>query len=278
MNNEWEYYNHALVPTTAPHVDPDVSCIEDGTIWNLSKEKHLTLLARWTTDFDCGMETNWWYLIKDAPFDEESLSKSSRKHIRQSFKKCRVEMIDPRKHLDELYRVYEEAYARYQNADNKVDYDCFVQGCMEDNSDTEYWAGYEIESGRMIGYVTVIVSEEFVETSTAKFSTEYMKLRVSDALYATILKYYLNEKSKKYVTSGQRSINHITESQTYKTDTFGFRKAYCKVHIKYNPKYAWIIRIVYPMRRIISKFDRITLVHQVCGVLRLEEIVRNEER
>ena len=25
MNNEWEYYNHALVPTLPPHIDPDIS-------------------------------------------------------------------------------------------------------------------------------------------------------------------------------------------------------------------------------------------------------------
>ena len=29
MNNKWEYYNHALVPTTAPHVEPDVSWIRE---------------------------------------------------------------------------------------------------------------------------------------------------------------------------------------------------------------------------------------------------------
>ena len=33
MNNEWEYYNHALVPTTAPHVEPDVSWIRNKKVW-----------------------------------------------------------------------------------------------------------------------------------------------------------------------------------------------------------------------------------------------------
>ncbi len=30
MNNEWEYYNHALVPTLPPHMDPDTSWMKDS--------------------------------------------------------------------------------------------------------------------------------------------------------------------------------------------------------------------------------------------------------
>ena len=29
----WKYYNHAMIPTTAPHEMPDTSLIESGAIW-----------------------------------------------------------------------------------------------------------------------------------------------------------------------------------------------------------------------------------------------------
>ena len=29
----WRYYNHAVVPSCAPHETPDVAVINDGTIW-----------------------------------------------------------------------------------------------------------------------------------------------------------------------------------------------------------------------------------------------------
>lgn len=29
----WRYYNHAMVPTTAPHETPDMRPIESGAIW-----------------------------------------------------------------------------------------------------------------------------------------------------------------------------------------------------------------------------------------------------
>lgn len=31
----WKYYNHAAVPTSAPHEIPDVSPITDGSIWKI---------------------------------------------------------------------------------------------------------------------------------------------------------------------------------------------------------------------------------------------------
>ena len=33
MNNEWEYYNHALVPTLPPHIGPDISWMKDSAKW-----------------------------------------------------------------------------------------------------------------------------------------------------------------------------------------------------------------------------------------------------
>ena len=45
----WKYYNHAAIPTTPPHIEPDLTPIKDGTIWKIDGSP---LLARWTTDFD----------------------------------------------------------------------------------------------------------------------------------------------------------------------------------------------------------------------------------
>lgn len=31
----WKYYNHAVVPTTAPHEEPNMLPIKNGNIWKL---------------------------------------------------------------------------------------------------------------------------------------------------------------------------------------------------------------------------------------------------
>jgi hypothetical protein len=272
MRKDWEYYNHALVPTTPPHVDPDTSWMKDRKMWKELAGGKYPLFARWTTEFDCKYETNWWYIIREAPFEFEKLGKHAKKHIRQALRKCIVKKVCANECTEELFQVYEEAYQRYKNADNQISYDQFKKG-IQDEETVEYWAGYDLND-RMIGYLAVIENGSCMEISVAKFSPQYMNLRVSDALYYTVLEYYLNKLGKKYVSSGQRSINHLTNTQEYKIETFGFHKAYCRMHIKYNFGVGWVIRLLYPFRNLFRILEKVTVVHQLLGVLKMEEIYR----
>lgn len=89
----WQYYNHAAVPTTAPHETPDISSITNDNIWKI--KGGTPLLARWTTDFDCSYETNWWYVIKDTPFNISELKAKRRYEINKGIKNFEVKQIDP---------------------------------------------------------------------------------------------------------------------------------------------------------------------------------------
>ena len=31
----WKYYNHATIPTTAPHEMPDLRAVEKGDVWKI---------------------------------------------------------------------------------------------------------------------------------------------------------------------------------------------------------------------------------------------------
>lgn len=271
----WKYYNHAMIPTTAPHEVPDLSIIENGNIW---KENNGALFARWTTDFDCSKETNWWFIIKEAPFDFDNLNATNKKHIRQGLKKCNVRIINAEEEVEALYRVYEEAYVKYKNYDNKIDYKQFCCGVKEAVKDgVEYWGAWDSEK-KLIGWVTVKNHNKYVQTITAKFSANYLNLRASDALYYHILTYYLNELKVGYVCSGERSINHITNTQEYKIKTFGYRKVYCKLNIAYSPKINWCIKILYPFRKILKLLDRITVFHRINAVLKMESLVREQKK
>ena len=74
-----------------------------------------------------------------------------------------------------------------------------------------------------------------------------------------ILNHYLEKENIRFVSSGSRSINHTTQTQDYKERTFGYRKAYCKLHIEYNPKIKWIINGAYPFRNLLKHFDGIRI-------------------
>ena len=78
-SDEWKYYNHAVIPNTAPHITPDLTPIKNGSIWNIDSK--FPFLARWTSDFDCKIKTDWYYVIKDSCYEIQSLNSNRRKKI-----------------------------------------------------------------------------------------------------------------------------------------------------------------------------------------------------
>ncbi len=274
----WKFYNHAAIPTCAPHEMPDLTPLKDGRIWHIEGKK--PLLVRYTTDWDCGYDTGWWYLIREAPFDIDTLSKNSRKHIKEAFRKVRVEKIDPKKYIEALYECYYQAFLRYKQADNEDSYESFRNRCEKsDFWGMVFWAGFAQDSGKLVGYMMLEPHENWVEIYTSKFHPDYLKLRVSDALYAFVLDYYLNHQKKKYVSSGSCSINHVSNTQEYKEQHFGYRKCFCLLHVLYKPFYKWIFKLLFLLRGFVSILGRrFTLIHRIAAVLKMEEIVRKSCR
>lgn len=60
------------------------------------------MLVRWTDNFDCGFETNWWYVIKDKPFDIDALKSKRRYEIRKGRKNFGVEKVNPKDIVDDI--------------------------------------------------------------------------------------------------------------------------------------------------------------------------------
>ena len=155
--------------------------------------------------------------------------------------------------------------------------EAFLKYCMQLDALYDCWAGFSAETNELIGYITVMVYNEHCEIATAKFHPDYLKLQASDTLYFEVLDYYLNKKGKKYVSSGERSINHVTGTQEYKIRRFGYKKAYCKMHIIYDSKIKLLIKIAYPIRRMFKLLDKIRIVHLFNSVLKMEQIRRENE-
>jgi hypothetical protein len=272
----WKYYNHAAIPTTAPHEKSNMAPINDGSIWKI--EGATPLLARWTTDFDCGYETNWWYVIKDTPFDVNALKAKRRYEINKGIKNFDVKKIEPTNYAVELYNIQIAAYTAYpEKYRPSVDreeflssvqkWDCFI--CI---------GAFDRESGKLCGYALLSKeSEIYVDFKVMRTNPKCEKNGVNAALVEGILKYlnsFLTQGG--YICDGARSINHETAFQDYLEKYFGFRKVYCKLHIEYNPKLKWAVRLIYPMRRILLKMDGIGKIHQLNAVLRMEEMARGK--
>ena len=272
--NGWRYYNHAAVPTCPPTESPDLLAVENGSVWNLDGKN--ALLARWTTDFDCGYETNWWYVIKDSSFDISTLKAKRRYEINKGTKAFEIKEIHPTEYAQELYTVQVAAYSAYPKKYRpSVQKDTFL-------ASIEGWKRYTVlgafyrETGELTGYALLEKrTEGYVDFCVMKTNPAYEKHAVNAALVAGVLEHFDSFLSEGgIICDGTRSINHETLFQDYLEKYFGFRKAYCKLHIRYNPKVKGIIKLLFPLRKVLRCFDFIGIVHQVNTVMKMEELSR----
>lgn len=269
----WQYYNHAAIPTCAPHEEPDLEPIKNGTVWHI--DGGTPLFATWTTNFDCGYETEWWYIVKEAPFNENDLDPKVRKHIRQSFKKLTVELINPCEYADELCAVHNKTVASYNMFKGGI----YTPDMFKSNDDKiDFWVAFSIDTHQIVGYMRCRKRDGYVETLTAKYDPEQLNMRASDAIHYTVLNYYLNKLNYSYVSSGSRNINHKTNAQDYKIKTFGFKKAYCKLNIAYNPKFKICFSILWIFKDLVKHLDHISIVHKINSALLLKKIANDCNR
>lgn len=273
----WKYYNHAMIPSTAPHEECELPK-DIRSLWKNSG-RGTPLFARWTTDFDCGFETNWWYVIKDTPFDLSALKSNYRYKINKGIKNFEVHTIDPMKYVDELYEVFLAAYRswpeKYRPSLTHDAATATFQKLSDDPSMVCYGAFFR-ETGELCGFMQAPTKESYVELQVQRVKPQYEKYQINAALVYGLLEDHQSQlgTGDLYILDGARSISHETNFQDYLEKYFGFRKAYCKLHILYNPKIVWMVKLLYPFRAFLQKFDEIGLVHQVNAVLKMEELVR----
>jgi hypothetical protein len=149
MNN-WCYYNHALLPGTAPHEEADVTALDKKETWKPEGGRH-PIFARWTSHFDCG-------------------------------------------------------------------------------------------SDKLAAYAYVRMNSNWINMPVLKASPAFEKLGVNAALVHGLCEYFKEDLAKgKYICDGERNIYHSTNFQSYLEKYFGFRKAYCHLHLRYNILYYTIL-------------------------------------
>ncbi len=274
--DEWRYYNHAMIPACAPHEVQDLTEIQNGKIFKQTKSK--PLFARWTDDFDCGYETEWWYVIKNEPFDIDSVKAKKRYVINKGNKHFYVKEIAPGDYVDALYSVQVDAFGaypkKYRPTAKRQEFEGLGQLFLRDKT-YKMFGAFLKETDELCGYAYTREQGICIHLPVLKTKPQYEKLEVNAALVFGILD-LLSEKLKSgfYICDGARSINHETAFQDYLEKYFGFRKAYCNLNIKYNPKIGWIVKIMYPFRKVFTKFDGISIVHMLNGVFKMEEIKR----
>lgn len=271
----WQYYNHSLMPVTPPYEKADTSPIESGAAWKYTGGGY-PLLARWTEDFDCGKETEWWYCIKDTPFAIEALKAKHRYEVKRGRKHFTVRQINPPEYGEELARIEEQAFLAYppEYRPHFRKNEFLEKVRSWEAEDTVVLTAFDRESGECCGYAMLQNRERFCGFRKLKVLPEYEKKGINAALVDKILELYQEPLKQGYlIIDGERNVLHQTSFQDYLEKYFGFRKAYCTLHVAYRPWVGAAVKLLYPFRQVLKKSKRRSL-HKVKGILYQEEIRR----
>lgn len=274
----WRYYNHAMIPTTAPHEKPNLTPVKNGEVWK-AHGKSLPLLIRWTTEYDCGYETEWWYCIKDTPFDINNLKSKRRYEINKGKKFFFVKVIEPNLFKDEIYEVAVKAFSVYPDEyrpDLKKEE--FVNVVSLNWGKYITFGAFSLEN-KLEGYACLEKNVKCYDFKILKSNPEKEKHGINAVIINEILSYLENEITNgAYICDGARSIMHKTMFQDYLEKYFGFRKAYCRLNIEYRLSVKCVIKLLYPMQGLLLKFDNWKIIHKINSLLYMEKLRRTFEK
>ena len=276
--NNWKYYNNAILPTTEPHELPDLMPVEDGSIWKLWKG-NTPLLVRWTSNFDCGCDTGWWFCIKDTPFDIKAINSKKRYEINKGNKVFSVETINPLCYQDELYHIQKAAFSSYPEKYRPIiNEEEFKRSIHHWPENVIIFGAFLRENRKLCGFSYITEGIGSANFNVQRVIPEYEKAAVNAALIAGICEYYQDRLGNGfYICDGERNILHETNFQNYLEKYFGFRKAYCQLHILYRKPVGILIHVLMPFKKLLLKADGIGIIHKINAVLHMEEIRRQQK-
>lgn len=276
--SSWKYYNHALLPVCAPHEFPDLTDLKSGALW---KKYPKAIFARYTTDFDCEEETQWWYVLKDSPFDITTLKSKRRYEINKGKKNFEVKKIKVFDFREQIYNVQKCAFSAYPPKYRpNINKESFIKQIEEWEDYYIIYGAFFRETNELCGYALLKKQTDFyISFNVLKTIPNYERYGINAVLVEKIMRdheKFLSDGG--IICDGERSIYHETKFQDYLEKYFGFRKVYCRLNIKYNSRIGWIIKCLYRFRKILFKIDNIGIMHKINAILKMEEIVRKQNK
>jgi hypothetical protein len=253
-----------------PHEEPDIKEIP----WRKFRK---AFMAKWTSQFDCENETQFWYCIKDDEFDVSKIKAKRRYEITRGNKNYCTRVIDPDEYKDALYSVYIESLGGYEE---KVR----VKSRTEFDNQINAWKGNDAcvlfgtfsRTEVLCGYCDVYKRGRYLPISSLKTVPECERDGVNFALISFIVDYFSTDiKHGSYLCDGARNSLHKTNFQDFLIKYFGFRRAYCVLHIEYRGVVKYVISILFPFRKLIKRCPG-KLFHYLYSVLKMEAWKRGE--
>lgn len=249
LMNNYFIYRHAWRFNLSPDLEQELTPSQCGELL-----RHGGWMVRNTYAFDCREETDFWYVIKDQFGGMDELSSNERNKIRRSINALDIRLVDYGTIKEKAYPIIKATYEDHKSDDrlmNESVFEDYLMRCCQNKYD--YWGIYDKKDGELVGFCAVHVWEDSCEYGMIGVKPQY-RHNTSYPYYGLFYKmneYYLAEKGFKYVLDGARSITEHSNIQPFLEQNFKFRKAYCKLKMRYQWWFGVVVRVLYPFRGVI---------------------------
>ena len=261
-HNNWIYSKMGLISNEDPSRTIVVSRQE---IKELFRQYPKALYVRWVSDFDNnGEEGEYYYVLRDKPYDLAELPSKTRNQIRKFLKNCDAKQVSG---VDIVngggYGVYTQEISRYeqrglQSAHVLTEAE-FSNWMLNETQDL--WAVFY--EGVIIAFAICRPVGQCVNLVTWKADYAHYKLLypIYGLLYKMINGYLLSGQFK-YVFDGGRSMTEHSNVQDFLLTKMGFRKANTRLRTYFR----WWLR---PALFLLSPFEIIIKHNQLRSLVRL---------
>ena len=214
--------------------------------------------------------TKFWYVIKDDFGGIDELPTKVRNQVRKSLKTYDFKIVSCSEMLNVGCELFNKSRERFTNIPPITQEQWKKRIKMDKDSD--FWIGYDRESGKPASFAINTIFEDYVDYSTMGISPDFPNNTYP--MYGLIFemnRYYLEEKKVSFVCDGARSITEHSNIQTVLEEKFKFRKAYCDIQVFYKWWMGIAVSLLFPFRRFIGH-------SQVSATLRQEAWARGLEK
>ena len=148
---------------------------------------------------------------------------------------------------------FHAAFNKYTLYFNRMSKSLYEKSLNNLEGEWNFWGVFC--DNKIIGYSQNRIIDNYCEYSTIKFHPKYLGIYSSYLLFFTMNEYYLNKMKFRYVNNGMRNITHRTNIQDFLISKFGFRKAYCRLFVRYNKLVKFTLLLLYPIRFVFYPFN-----------------------
>ena len=215
-------------------------------------------MARWTTDFDCDHETQFWYVIKDTPFNIDELKAKRRYEINKGNKNFYTKVINPIEYKEQLYHVYCESLKGYEGTPVPIEeHDFYEKAQKWANIKEQVMFGcFRIDDDCLCGYADVYRRNPYLPISSLRQHRTIRGIRTmppeQKRKASAALAFFLRRRTESDCQAGPVSQNQICQRKHDVEFCFLFLKSSvsCFLEFKqalYNPENMFDLR---PYRRL----------------------------